>query len=254
MMHRVVVRTLLALAGICAIAWAVGAITVFRANAGITDTAQRILSGDRFNSAQLGAMRRDLAALPQKALLASAERSAVTIRLRLLEDQLKQEQPKTGTPGPVLSDIDELRSDVGTALALTPTDSFMWLAAFWLNRQRNQVAGNDVNLLRMSYSTGPYEGWIAVRRSALALSMLGRLPDELASQALGEFVQLLRSGLYADAANILAGPAWPVRDQLLEQLDQVDESDRQAFAKAVDAKDLTGVEIPLLEKRPDRPF
>jgi hypothetical protein len=88
----------------------------------------------------------------------------------------------------------------------------------------------------------------------LALGMLGELPDELRSQALSEFVRLLRSGLYTDAANILAGPAWEVRDQLLKRLDEVDETDRRAFAKAVDAKDLPGVDIPLSEKRPDRPF
>jgi hypothetical protein len=194
-------------------------------------------------------MRAALAAPLSDQPLAAARSSSVTVRLMLLEDRLKAEPC-----GHFLSDIDDLRKAVIGALALAPTDSFMWLSAFWLNSLCGQAAVNDLDLLRMSYSTGPNEGWIAVRRSPLALGLLGKLPDELESLALSEFVGLLRSGYYTDAANILAGPAWPGHDKLLEQLDKVDESARRAFAKAVDAKGLPGVEIPVARERPNRPF
>jgi hypothetical protein len=246
-------RALIAAFGICAIGWALDVIPVFRASDPIIQTAQRILAGEKFSSAQLDTMKRDSAVASGKLLLASAASGAVTIRSRWLEDQLRQETSKAGSQGYAPADIDELRSRAAIALALAPTDSFMWLAAFWLS-PHGQVAGKELDLLRMSYSTGGNEGWIAVRRSPLALGMLDELPDELRSQGLSEFVRLLHSGLYADAANILAGPAWAVREQLLKRLDEVDETDRTAFAKAVDAKDLPGVDIPLPEKRPDRPF
>lgn len=253
MIYRVMTRTLVAALGICAIGWALEVIPVYRASSPIIEVSERILAGDDFTSAQLDAMRRDLVVAPGEPLLASAESGTVTIGLRRFEDQLKQEAPKAAAQGVVLTDVDELHSRALSALALAPTDSFMWLSLFWLS-QHGEFVRNDLDLLRMSYSTGKNEGWIAVRRSPLALGMLGKLPDGLASQALGEFVRLLQSGLYTVAANILAGPAWPVRDRLLQQLGAVDEVDRNAFAKAIDAKDLPGIEIPLPETRPNRPF
>jgi hypothetical protein len=253
MAYGVVARTLIAASGICAIGWALEVIPVYRASGSIIQTAQRILANEKFSPAQLDAMVHDLTTKSGRLLLAAAESDAVTIRCRLLEDQLKRETPEFDSQESVRSDINVLRSRAAEALARSPADSFMWLAAFWLS-QRGQDAGKDLGLLRMSYSTGGNEGWIAVRRSRVALGMLDKLPDELRSQALDEFVRLLRSGLYLDAANILTGPAWEVRDQLLKRLDEVDEPERRAFAKAVDAKDLPGVVIPIPEKRPDRPF
>jgi hypothetical protein len=249
MAYRRVARVLIATLGICTIAWALAVVPIYRADDPITETAQRILAGENFTTTQLDAMRRDLVAEAGRRRLASAESGDVTIRSRWLEDQLKRGTLKGGIQEP----MDELRSRVDIALARAPTDSFMWLAAFWVS-QHDQVPAKDLDLLRMSYSTGANEGWIAIRRSPLALGMLGKLPDQLASQALGEFGRLLRSGFYADAANILAGPAWGVRDQLLKQLDGIDEVDRKAFAQAVDAKDLPGVEIALPTTRPNRPF
>jgi hypothetical protein len=248
MIRRAALRSLIAMFGLCAIAWAADVIPIYHANVSTIQTAQRILSGDRFNSSQLRYMRAALAPLSEQPL-AIARSSSVTVRLKLLEDRLKAEPC-----GHFLSDIDDLHKGAIGALTLAPTDSFMWLAAFWLNRLCGPAAENDLDLLRMSYSTGSNEGWIAIRRSPLALSMLGKLPDELESEALGEFVGLLRSGYYADAANVLAGPAWPEHDKLLKQLDKVDESARRAFAKAVDAKGLPGVEIPVAGPRPNRPF
>lgn len=249
MIRQVVLRSLIAVFGLCAIAWAIEAMPIYHANASTIQTAQRILSGDRFNASQLRDMGAALGAPPSGQPLASARSSRVTIRLMLLEDRLKTEPCEH-----FLSDIGDLRKGVIDTLTLAPTDSFMWLSGFWLSRLCGQPLERDLDLLHMSYSTGPNEGWIAIRRSPLALGMLGKLPDELQSKALGEFVGLLRSGYFVDAANILAGPAWAERDRLLQQLTKVDESDRRAFAKAVNAKDLPGVEIPVMGERPNRPF
>jgi hypothetical protein len=249
MAYRVVVRVLVATLGICSIAWALDVVPIYRADDPIIETAQRILAGEDFTPAQLDALRHDLAVRPDRLRLAAAESGSVTIRSQWLQDQLKQGTLRGGVQKP----LDELRSRVDVALARAPTDSFMWLAAFWLS-QHDQASVKDIDLLRMSYLTGGHEGWIALRRSPLALSMLGKLPDQLASQALSEFRGLLRSGFYMDAANILAGPAWGARDQLLKQLDGIDETDRKAFAEAVNAKDLPGLEIDLPRARPNRPF
>src|SRR5258708_1958531 len=217
-------RSFIAIFGICAIAWAIGAILVYRTDASLADTAQRILSGDKFNAAQLSAMKRQLDAAPARPLQASALSSVAVIRLLLLEDELK-----AGNRQPSASDLVELQMVVSAALAQSPTSSFMWLIDFWLKRLRGESADGDLNLLRMSYWSGPNEAWIAVRRNPLALGVFPSLPSELAEQVLSEFVGLVRSGLYADASNILTGPGWAIHERLLSRLVEVDEDNRRGF-------------------------
>jgi hypothetical protein len=242
-------RSFIAIFGICAIAWAIDAILVYRTGAPLADTARRILSGDKFNAAQLSAMKRQLDTAPARPLQASALSSVAVIRLLLLEDQLK-----AGNRQPSASDLVELQRVVSAALAQSPTSSFMWLTDLWLKRLRGESADGDLNLLRMSYWSGPNEAWIAVRRNPLALGVFPSLPSELAEQALSEFVGLVRSGLYADASNILAGPGWAIHEQLLSRLAQVKEDDRRGFARSLAFKDLVGVTVPGVDERPSRPF
>ena len=242
-------RTLVATFGICAIFWAIDAILIYRSDGALADTAQRILSGGKFNAAQLSAMKRQLDTVPARPLQASALTSAAVIRLLLLEDELK-----AGRDQPSAADFIQLQMTVRAALAQSPTNSFMWLTDLWLKRLRGESTDGDLNLLRMSYSFGPNEAWIAVRRNPLALGNFKSLPSELAEQALSEFVGLVRSGLYADASSILAGPGWAIHEQLLSRLAQVDEADRRGFARVLASKDIDAVTVPGVEERPSRPF
>jgi hypothetical protein len=85
----------------------------------------------------------------------------------------------------------------------------------------------------MSYSLGPNEGWIAVRRNRLALALFAVLTPDLQNKAVLEFAHLVDSGFVPEAADILTGPGWPVRERLLSRLAHVDELYREQFAKAV---------------------
>ncbi len=241
-------RGFIAIFGICAIAWAIDVIPVYRAEASLAGAGQAILSGDRFNPAQLGAMKRQLDAAPAQPGQASAASGAAVVRLLLLEDELK-----AGNRQPSESNISDLRNAVNAVLAQSPMDSFMWLTGFTLERLRGERE-DDMNLLRMSYWSGPNEAWIAIRRNRLALGIFPSLPGDLAEQALSEFVGLVRSGLYEEASKILAGPGWAVREQLLSRIAEVDEANRRGFARAVRSKDLDGVTVPGVDKRPSRPF
>lgn len=241
-------RSFIAMFGICAIAWAIAAIPIYRADAPLAGAAQRILSGDKFNAAQLSAMKHQLDAAPARPLQASALNSAAIIRLLLLEDELK-----VGNRQPSAPDLAELQMVVSAALAQSPTGSFMWLTDLWLKRLRGESVDSNLDLLRMSYWSAPNEAWIAVRRNPLALGVFPSLPSELAEQALSEFVRLVRSNLYWDASNILAGPGWAIHEQLLSRLVEVDEADRRGFAKALAFKDLD-VTVPGMDQRPSRPF
>jgi hypothetical protein len=242
-------RIFVAIFGICAIGWAIDTILIYRTDSPLADTAKRILSGDTFNAVQLDTMKRQLDAASVRPLQATALSSAAVIRLVLLEDELK-----AGNRRPSASDLAGLQMVVSAALAQSPTNSFMWLTDLWLKHRGGEPVGSDLNLLRMSYRLGPNEGWIAVRRNPLALAVFSSLPSELAEQAQSEFVGLVRSGLYADASNILAGPGWAIHEQLLSRLVEVDEADRRGFARALASKDLDGATVPGVDKRPSRPF
>jgi hypothetical protein len=241
-------RSLLAIFGICAIAWAVNASQAYPKKALLEEASKRVLSGDRFNAAQLSAMKSLLDAAPVSSLRASEPSNAAVVRLLLLDDA-----QKTGKQAPA-SDIVELQTVVAAAIDQSPSNSFMWLTYLWLKQLHGEYTQADLSLLRMSYWSGPHEAWIAIRRNSLATSIFSSLPNDIAEQVLSEFADLVRSHLYAAAVNILAGPGWPIRELLLGRLVQVGEADRRAFAKAIALKDLDGVAVPGVQEQPSRPF
>lgn len=241
-------RSILAIFGICAIVWAVNAVIVFPGRDRLAQVAQRMLSGERFNAAQLSAIKNLLAATPARTLRASDLSNAAMVRLWLWDDELKLGQR------PPASDLVELQTAVGAAIDQSPSNSFMWLTDLWVKLRKGEFVDRDWNLLRMSYQSGPNDAWIAVRRNSLAVGVFQSLPDDLAEQALLEFARLVRSGFYSDAANILAGPGWAFRDKLLSRLVQIDEADRRAFAKVLESKNLDGVTVPGVDEKPTHPF
>jgi hypothetical protein len=234
-------RTFTVIFGIAAIIWAIDAMLVCRAAAPLEDAAQSILSGNKFNSGQLDALKHQLEITPVESLKGSAVSSAAVVRLLILENEAKASA----------ADRDELEGVVSAALTQSPTSSFMWLTDCWLVRRRGEPG---LNLLRMSYRYGPNEGWVAVRRNFLAASIFATLPSELREQVVLEFVGLVRSGFYADASNILAGPGRAIHEQLLSGLTRIEESHRRGLARALARRDIYDVSIPGLEERPSRPF
>jgi hypothetical protein len=240
-------RSLIAILGVCAVAWAIDVAPIDRSDAQYTDIAERILCGEKFNAVQLDAIRHQLSATPVRPVQASALSGATVMRLLLLEDGMKADTRQASNAALV-----DFQTVVSATLSQSPTNAFVWLENFWLKRR--QAASADFDLLRMSYWSGPNEAWIALRRSPLALGIFQSLPSDLAEQTLSEFVGLVRSGLYADAANILAGPGWAIHEQLLSRVAEVDEANRRGFARALASKGLDGVTFPGVEDRPSRPF
>jgi hypothetical protein len=244
-----VLRAVMAISGICVIIWSIGVISVLRTDALYTENTRAILSGEVFNSGQLRTMKARLDASPANLLLPSALTGAVVLRLLLVENELK-----TGDPASHLADLGQLELSTRLALGQSPTDPLMWLVAFWVKRQLGKFAETDLALLAMSYRAGPNEGWLAVRRNWLSLSMFDSLSSELAQQAMQEFAGLVRSDFYSEAANILAGPGWAIRENLLGRLADIPEGNRRNFARVLVSKNLDGLRVPGVEQAPARPF
>jgi hypothetical protein len=233
--------------GACSIGWAVFAVSVYRAEANLPDAAARILFGDAFNSRQLTSFKHQLDAMPTDRMRALGLVDAAVIRQRLLDVKLPAQAAQA-------SDFAELDSAVTAALAEVPASSFLWLAKYWLEGQRATISPDfEARLLRMSYWFGPRESWIVVKRNPLALNNLSTLPPDLGEQALEEFVGLVRSRLYYEAAGILAGAGPDVRQKLLSRLVEVSDTNRREFARVLNTQGPDDAIVPGVERPSSRP-
>ncbi len=210
----------------------------------------RILKGQPFDSEKLEGLKQQLGSVPVDQLPPIFLSDAAVIRQKLFEMKLGQGAIQSDAP-----DIADLNAALQAALSTNPNSSYLWLVDYWLSRLRGDAIYHSSKLLRLSYATGPNEAWIAQRRNPIALEAWQLLPVDLVQQVLSEFARLVQSGLYEDAANIVAGPGWAIHQQLLNAIAPLDESDRHAMARALARKDLDGVSVPgIPNKPPSRPF
>jgi hypothetical protein len=242
-----VARTFVLVLGLCSLAWAIQAYPVFRADAPIERTAKRILGGDELPLAQIPVLKAQLA-MPER-LGPTALTWAAVVRLRIAEIELA-----AGTSQAAIAKVAGLEGPINEAIAATPSAPFLWLMLCWLETVRGGQVSRGETFSRMSYQLGPNEGWIAIRRNALALAAFASPPADIEEQVVCEFAELVRSQFYSEAAQILAGPGWSVRERLLKGLSGLNESDRRTFSNVLESKGLDGAMVPGLPKRDDRPF
>lgn len=139
------------------------------------------------------------------------DRDAAVIRLRLAENAF-------ASGNLVDTRLGELDAAVRKSLGCAPADPYLWDVLFWLRNIRQGLNDANFDLLRMSYRLGPNEGWIVVKRSALALAILDALPPDLSDAVVAEFARLVKTELYTEAIDLLKGPGWVHRDRLLAGL------------------------------------
>lgn len=232
--------------GVLSVGWVAVAMPWFQAEPPILQSAQRVLVGDQFNPVQIATLRRELSDAHLRSII---RQSQIVIRLRLLEQDFKAIDRKA-----YAADLNDIAAATFDALSGSPADSFVWLVESWTRAQG--PAGTDRNLpaLRMSYALAPNEEWIAHRRASFALSIFSSLPDDLAKRAESEFVQLVRSRLYSQAAYILVGQRPDLRARLLGRLAELKEIDRRELARAMEVRNLDGATVPGTSLKPSRPF
>lgn len=155
--------------------------------------------------------------------------SAAIIRLRMVEQArlANARQPDDA------KQLDRLRRSIHRALACSPAQPFLWLVLYSLESPKNESTPARANLLRMSYRTGPYEGWVILKRSPVAIQNFQQLPGDVSAGAVNEFVALLGSQYYQQAVAIFSGAAARTRDAILPHLADLSPRIRQSFAKGV---------------------
>jgi hypothetical protein len=237
-------RVMTLVVGISAIVWAVHVFPLFRAEALLGDLAWSAITGEDFGDAQLGTIRGAVEEATTAGLDSSNNASIAMIRLFLVDRGLKAGKGSQ-------ADLTQLETAVGAALAEAPANSFIWLIADWLRHRKG--GADDVAMLRMSYQTGPNEGWVAVKRNPVAVSRLSSLPGGLVDMTLAEFAKMVGAGLFQEGAGVLADADPAVRERLLATLVDIDEDNRRQFARVLVSKDIQA-NVPGVEQRAPHRF
>lgn len=229
---RQLTRAFIMLLGLAGVVWGIVNFSASWRQAGIEQIASEILDHERFKPKALDPFISSLAEIEQSHYCQpKLLRSAAIIRLRLAEEAIAFAERD------VIDDrLSALENGIRSALACEPADAFLWMVLAWVNNLREGPKLEQLTFLRLSYSLGPNEGWIAVRRNRLALAMFPHLPPDLAATAVGEFDRMLNSWLYWDTIAIFIGPGWAIRDRLLGSLGGVGARQREAFAEELYAE------------------
>ena len=242
-----VMRLGLLAAGSAALVFAALVFVVWPQSVTLERAAGRIVMGDRYRPEELDRLPGADELAVQPLVRASSLRSAAIVALRQTEETIAN-----GLRTDIDRQIEMLRRSLQHALAVGPADPFLWLTLFW---QESFIGGSEstrLSMLEMSYRTGPREGWVAVRRSPWTLGLYSRLRPDLQEIATTEFVGLVASR-FNEAASILTGPGWSIRDILVPRLAKVDELQRKALARVL-YQGGYDVQVPGVDRPDDRPW
>lgn len=243
------VRAGLVVAGLGAVAWSLVVTPVFWSESVVHNMAVRILSGEQYKSDILGGIELRLREQEGAGLRAATASKAAVLRLRRAELSIA-----AADASKIDADLQRLSVSVDRALMGVPSDAFLWLVRFWCENNRIGFKPENLRDLRLSYSSGPQEGWVAIRRNRVALNLFPLLPPDLAEASVTEFVDLIRARFYPDAVRLLTGPGWPHRNLLAARLTSLTEPERREFAKALADRGVDGFSVPGIEARPPRPW
>jgi hypothetical protein len=223
-------RSFFIILGGFAIWWGIAGFPVFWRDASIEKVATRIIAGDPYKVETLALLRPVLDTVEKAPYCRPAAlRSAAIIQLRMLEVA----SPKTDR-----QHLDQSQKSligvIRSSLSCLPADPFLWLALYSLEVAKNGLKPEYLNYLRLSYKTGPQEGWIVLKRNPLAFKAFQRLPADIGKDVIDELFAMLHDSRFSDqAAETLIGPAWPERGLILSRLARLTDSDHQHFADAL---------------------
>lgn len=234
----ILIRSLFVSIGILGLIWFCLSAPGGEAGASAKFIAGRILAGDRFKPGALADV------------LASLHASDVSVVLRsnfVRADALIQLSVAEGARLNSLEHADRMTASadqrIKSSLALSPIDSFLWLSLYSTAIARDGFAPAVLGFLDQSYTTGPLEGWIALRRNPIALAAFSALSEGAQAKVVTEFAKMVDHDFTNAAAHNLTGAGWTHRDRLLDGLTNVDPVAREAFAKFL-ASEGVKIDIP----------
>lgn len=241
-------RGFFALFGLVGCVWAYVATPVFWSSILARSLTSRIQADERLSPGSLrSALERIERHTPRFMVQSETVKGRALVQLRIAkEDLLKQgSQDLDERVGAAIESLNE-------ALSLLPADSFLWLMLYSEYVSQRGIDAVSLKYLERSYSLGPLEGWISLRRNRLSLAAFPFLSQPMRDNAVSEFSTIVDGGLIEDAADILVSTGWSYRHFLLPGLQRVDPDWRKALSKRLWANGIK-VEIPGVDVN-DRPW
>lgn len=221
-----IMRVLLLAIAFAAAIWSVTVLRPFSAAELARDVSTRIVADERFKAGALAGVQVKIE-IEGAGRLTPPElmRASALVNIRLAEDAL-------GRANSIDADrqIVSAERSVKSALVASPGDSFLWLMLYSVKTTRNGFDAKNLSYLDRSYATGPLEGWIALRRNRLALSVSGGA-HRIISRAVSEFAELVDADFIEQAAVNLTTVGWSQRDRLLAALDHVDVASKEKLSR-----------------------
>lgn len=245
----IVARVIVGGFSVVVLAWAIFIAPMLWSQAPIENIAKHIIAEDSFKIEALTSIKTAFSDLEKAPVARGSTLSArAVLNLRLLELAIGRGDQKE-LDG-LMKETSEL---IRRSLVNSPADPFLWTVLFWLENTRSGFSRAHLEYLRMSYSFGPNEGWVAVKRNRFALAIFSSLTPDISEDAVSEFSRLVGSNYFGPAAGILEGPGWPIRNELMAGLKGVGEVSRQSFAKMIYRRGFDLV-VPGVERPDWRPW
>jgi hypothetical protein len=220
-------RLLLSVVGFGCVAWGTTALPRFQADADAIRMSKELIEGRVFGPDILDKAASSLELANTRSVPDSREMMALAVmRIRLAQEAIERGDRLDADTRLAIA-----REAIVAALTITPGSSFLWFALFVVEHAQQGFDSVQLGMLRMSYQLGPSEGWIAIRRNRLALELFSRLDADLEGRCVREFAQLVGSGFFVEAADLVAGPGWPIHELLLAQLRPVEPLLREKLAR-----------------------
>jgi hypothetical protein len=243
-------RSFVVIVGGLAVWWGIYGFPIFWQESSTERIANQVVAGDPFDAGILTRQLPIMNSIERSTYCRPAAlRSAAIIQLRMVEAVgLANDRERSG--GRLIS----LGKVIRSSLLCSPADPFLWVVLSWLENTQHGIDHSDLRYLRMSYRLGPNEGWIALKRNPIALANYSALSPDLAEAGISEFVSLIRSHFYSEAADIVAGPGRPIRSLLFAPLKGISDADRQAFAKLLYERGLDDIPVPGTVPPPQDPW
>jgi hypothetical protein len=239
------VRTFASLLGLGAVAWGGFLLPPFWKQAPLNRVASELLQGHIFKRQALLEEARELDAAEKSSFCDPTElHNAVIVRLAILNEAIAAKDHQL-----IETAYYPLYDSTRRTLSCAPADPFAWLTLFWLDIAKHGFQPNNAEYLRLSYTLGPNEGWIALWRNQLAVALFERLPADLSNDAIEEFIKLVDTGgLYSQTAAIFASAAPAVQSRIIGCLKSAKPIPRQIFVRTLYDQgldvDIPGVDSP----------
>lgn len=228
-MARWPIRVSLFCAGALSLAWSAYCLPILASQTPADNIARRITARESYQSATLADFAAASDVAPETLSTwrhPSALAARATIDLRRLERTMA-----LADTGRIDELFAETEGSIQAALAASPASAFLWSVYFWVENNRRGFRPANLDYLRMSYETGPGEGWVAVARNRFALALFNTLPPGLADAVVDEFRRLVGSRFFDVAIDNLSRQPAPLAARLLQSLAKVELDDRERFAK-----------------------